>query len=124
MVDWCVYRAIEVPSCRLVLKSILALGGRWLPGNAGQQVTCRTALVLSEAFRSTSIASAVGRTSNLILRRAASCFLLHFFHHWQCARSGAEHEPMAFPGDLFLHGQWGVSKGAAEFLGWLLLALA
>jgi hypothetical protein len=45
------------------------------------------------------IALAVGSTSNVIL--LALSLALHFFHDWQCARSDADHEPAAFPRDLF-----------------------
>jgi hypothetical protein len=37
-------------------------------------------------------------------------------------RSGADHEPAAFPGDLFFYGQRCVSEGLAELLGRFFLA--
>src|SRR5438876_11575765 len=56
---------------------------------------------------------------------AALGFGLHFFHHGQSAVCpDADNEALAFPRYLLLHGQWRVSEGVAEFLGWLLLPLA
>src|SRR2546425_3477321 len=49
---------------------------------------------------------------------------LHVVHHRQGARSSADDQATALPGDLLFHRHWGVSELFAEFLGGLLLTLA
>jgi hypothetical protein len=56
---------------------------------------------------------------------AAFGFAFHFLHDWQTAMgSGADDEPLAFPGDLFFEGQGRVAELIAEFLGRGFLAFA
>jgi hypothetical protein len=48
---------------------------------------------------------------------AALSLALHFFHDRHCARSGADHEPAAFPGIFSFTDTRRVSKGVAKFFG-------
>jgi len=54
----------------------------------------------------------------------ANGFTLHLFHHGQRAGSGADHEPPAFPRDLFLHGQRARVQRRRGIFGRFFLALA
>src|SRR6266571_7372767 len=55
---------------------------------------------------------------------AALGLALHVVHHRQGARSSADDQATALPGDLLFHGDRGVSELFAEFLRGLLLTLA
>jgi len=59
------------------------------------------------------------------LNLAALGLALHFVHHRQAAvRSGADHQPMTFPGDLLLYGERRMPEVIAESLGRFFLARA
>ena len=78
------------------------------------------ALVLSESCCNASIASAVGRMSNLISRRAAS----RFTHHREPAVSaGANDQAAALPGYFFPDRERCMTEGVTEFLGRFFLPL-
>jgi hypothetical protein len=88
-----------------------------------QHVTCRTALVPGAAPVSTPIASAAGRTTRSILRRAG--LFPDVLHHRQRAIStGADHQPATSPGDVLGGRERSVPVRAAEPPGRGLLALA
>jgi hypothetical protein len=80
------------------------------------------ALVPAGACFSPLIAFFVGRIASWILRRVAS-----FFTSSMTGKAPVPvpiHQVLALPGYLLLDGNWRVSEGFTELLGWLLLALA